>query len=195
MANAKKDIKKEQKIIDKTQKQSQKPKKTEGKLKLKYVIGIIFVVIIIGIAIFASSFFAQNSPVGFDTFKNNFNSAPRVDIMIAGSNGTVLSSTVGCATAVIQQIIASKANHRDSSTIDFTIINQTSCIRTTGLGSRTTPNYTTVSLQSCLDLAKKEPTIFINYSTTNKTVINPSYLYIAGTKTFLLQCGVASQIS
>ena len=147
-------------------------------------------------AIFAS--FELNAFKGgnasFDTFKSNFNSAKRVDIVVAAYNGTILSSTVGCATAVIEQIVGSKTNHRNSTTIDLNIVNQTSCIRKEGLGLNTS-NYTIVALQDCLNMTKTEPTIYINYSLANTTVIKPNYLYVSGDQLFLRECGISSEIS
>ncbi len=162
----------------------------------KYGIAIIIVVAIIGAAIFAGLISGQSGS-SFDTFKANFNAAPRVAILVTAYNGTVLSGTVGCATAIILQIASSAQNHRNTSTIDFDIINQSSCIETRGLsGTVPKPNYTTTSVQNCLNITQKEPTIYINYSANqNSTIIKPRYLYIAGTSTFLRECGVASQIS
>ena len=163
----------------------------------KYAAAILLVVIIIGAAIFAGAYFNQGGSGGnFETFKGNFNSAPRVALLVTGYNGTVLSGTVGCATAIIQEVVANKVAHRNASTIDYGILNQTSCIEVKGLTATATSNYSTTSVQNCLNLTKSEPTIFINYSTKgNTTIIKPNYLYIAGTYKFLRECGVASQIS
>lgn len=162
---------------------------------MKYIAAIVIVVAIIGVAIFASSLFTARQPTSdFLVFQRNFNSAPRVNIFVAAYNGTVLSSTISCGTAIIEQIVGSKANHRNASTIDLNIINQTSCIRSTGLGGSAS-NYTTTTLQNCLNASGTEPSIYINYSTTNTTIIRPEYLYISGDALFLRECGVASQIS
>jgi uncharacterized integral membrane protein len=160
----------------------------------KYAIAIIIVVVIIGFAIFAGNYAMQNTNSSFNTFKANFDSAPRVAIFVTAYNGTVLSGTVGCATAIIEEIASSKTNHRNTSTIDFNIINQTSCIQSPGL-TENNSNYRTTTLQNCLNITKTEPTIYINYSSTNSTVIKPDYLYVSGTGLFLSECGVASEIS
>lgn len=135
--------------------------------------------VIILAAIFAS--FAMDYINGgnssFSTFKSNFDSAKRVDITVTAYNGTVLSSTIGCATQLIEQMVASKSNHRNSTTIDLSIINQTSCIKKQGLGMNTS-NYTITSLQNCLNITSTEPTIYINYSSTNVTRIKSNELYI-----------------
>lgn len=161
----------------------------------KYVVGAVIIVIIIGAAIFAGSMFNESSSTNFNTFRSNFLSAPRVAIIVTAYNGTILSGTVGCATAIIEEIAGSKVDHRNTSTVDFGIINSTTCIQEKGLevGSG---NYITTSVQNCLNLTNTEPTVYINYSTTgNSTIIKPKYLYISGTYAFLRECGVASEIS
>lgn len=166
--------------------------------RAKYLVAIIIVVAIIGAAIFAGSFINQNQGGSFNTFKSNFNAAPRVAITVTAYNGTVLSGTVGCATAIIIQIASSQQNHRNISTIDFNeIANQTSCIMVRGFsGNGPNPNFTITSVQNCINITNAEPSIYINYSSSsNTTIIKPRLLYIAGTSTFLRQCGVASEIS
>ena len=93
---------------------------------VKYAAAIIIIVAIIAAAIFTAPYIlngqsGQNAP--FNSFRNNFNSAPRVDIVVAAYNGTVLSGTIGCATAIIENIVGSKSMHRNASTIDLSIIN------------------------------------------------------------------------
>ncbi len=161
----------------------------------KYVAAIVVVVAIIGAAIFAGLLSIPSSQSNFTTFRNNFNSAPRVAITVAAYNSTILSGTIGCATAIIEEVVASKTEHRNSSTIDLNIINQSSCITTRGLGGTNSSNYTTTSLQDCLNISRTEPTIYINYSTANRTIISPEYMYVSGNMLFLRECGVASQIS
>lgn len=179
----------------KVAKESKKDTAEKAPGKAKYIVAIIFIVIIIGVAIFAGSTLSTQGN-NFNAFKQNFDTAPRVDLFVAAYNGTVLSSTIGCATSIIEQIIASKTNHRAPSTIDFNIINKTSCIRSPGLSSNSsTSNYITTSLQNCLNTSNTEPSIFINYSSTNVTIIKPRSLYISGTLIFLRECGIASQLS
>lgn len=179
----------------KTRKDDTKSRKGKGS-GMKYIVSIIIIVLIIGVAIFASSFL--NTPGtgnnSFSVFEKNYDSAPRVNIFVAAYNGTVLSSTIGCATAVIEQLIASRANHRDAGTIDLNIINETSCIRSVGLGN-TSRNYTVTSLQNCLNTSSTEPSLYINYSMTNVTIIKPEYMYISGSALFLRECGLASEFS
>jgi hypothetical protein len=184
-----KPTKKEEKAKEK------KPEQAKGGAA-KYVIAILIIVVIIIVALFAGVILNPKSPnnSSFETFKKNYDSAARVNIFVAGYNGSILSSTIGCATAIIEQTVASKTNHRNSSTIDLNIINQTSCIRSKGLGV-IGANYITTSLQNCLNTTATEPTIYINYSKQNTTIIRPEYLYVSGDALFLSECGLAPEIS
>jgi hypothetical protein len=162
---------------------------------VKYAVAVAIIVVIIGVAIFAGSILSQGQSSSFGVFRSNFNSAPRVAIFVTAYNGTIFTGTLGCATSVIQEIVASRTNHRNSSTIDFNVLNQSTCTRSKGLSTQGT-NYTTTSVQNCLNISGTEPTLFINYSTSaNTTIIKPDYLYIAGDAQFLRQCGIADQIS
>lgn len=173
--------------------QSKRSKRSAG--GAKYIVGIILVVLIIGVAIFANSLLMAKPPnTSFNAFSRNFATAQRVNIFVADPNSTVYQGTFGCASSVIIQIIANKTSHRNSSTIDFNVVNQTSCIRSRGLGGATS-NYITTSLQNCLNTTATEPTLYINYSSQNTTIIRPEYLYVSGTLLFLRECGVASEIS
>lgn len=196
---AEKQTKKKPKEQPKSQaKPSAAPKKKDKPQAMKYIVSIAIIVIIIGVAIFASSFVGNQGSTSngsFQIFQKNYDSAARVDIFVTAYNGTVLSSTIGCATAVIEQLVANKQEHRNSSTIDLNIINQTSCIRSKGLGD-SAANYTVTSLQNCLNSSSTEPTIYINYSQVTKPpIIEPEYLYISGNVTYLEECGLASEFS
>ncbi|HVC58637.1 MAG TPA: hypothetical protein VND15_04145 [Candidatus Acidoferrales bacterium] len=137
---------------------------------------------------------AAQQSASFSTFESNFNSAPRVAIFATAYNGTVLSSTVGCATAVIVQIVGSQAHHRDPGTIDYFVINKTSCVYAAGGLGKPTSNYTTTSLQHCLNVTGTEPTIYLNYTATNTTIIRPEYFYTSGNAAYLAQCGIANEL-
>lgn len=151
------------------------------------------VVLFVAIAIYEVKF--KQSTVSFETFLNNFNSAQRIAIYATAYNGTILSSTVGCATAIIQKIVGSQQMHRDSSTIDFYVINETTCTYAeNGLGHQTN-GYITTPVSNCLNVSRSETTIYINYSSTNITIIKPNYLYFSGDQLFLSQCGIAEQLS
>ncbi len=165
---------------------------------VKYAAAIVIIVVIIAAAIFASPYILNGqsgSNASFNSFRNNFNSAPRVNIVVAAYNGTVLSGTISCATAIIENIVGSKSLHRNASTIDLSIINQTGCILSHGIGQLNGSNYTVTSLQDCLNLTGTEPALYINYSTKNTTIIRPDYMYVSGDGVFLRECGVASSLT
>ena len=166
----------------------------EGGQSRKYlaVVGIAVVIVIIaGAVVYGLS---STQPTDFNAFKSNFNSAGRVAIYTTGYNGIALSSTIGCATAVIESVVGSRAYHRNASTIDLFVINQTECVFENGIGGAV-GNYTFNSIGNCLNVSKAEPSIFINYSPVNSTVIKPRALYVSGNEQFLGMCGVAAEIS
>lgn len=155
-------------------------------------------VVIVAIAVAGIALYINNnsgSSGSFSAFKSSFQAAPRVAIFATAYNGTVLSGTVGCSTAIIESVVGSRTSHRNASTIDFYIINRTSCtFLKYGLGSKSS-NYTTTALSNCTGTMAREPTVYINYSTGAPiTTIQPKYLYISGNQTFLSECGVASQL-
>ena len=179
--------KKEQKADGSAQRNEQKTKAT-----YLVVAAIAFVVIVAVSYLVARGLnFNPNPSSDFSTFKANFDSAPRIAIYATAYNGTVMSSTIGCATEIIENIVANAQFHRNSSTIDFFIINQTRCTYVSGLGAS---NGTETSLGSCLNMSGSEPTIYINYSRVNVTTIRSRYLYTSGDRLFLSECGLATEL-
>ncbi len=158
--------------------------------KAMAVIGII--VIVFAIAGFSVYGLNRQSPgASFSTFKQNFDSAKNVAIVLT-YNTTTFPSTLDCATAVIEGLVGTA--HRNESTIDFMILNGNVCTAQNGLGSGSGQPYNT-TFQNCTRLAGSEPSIFINYSTTNSSIITPTQLHIYGDAKFMAECGVASEIS
>ena len=169
------------------------PEKGSGQRRATAAIGIIVIVDVVAGALAYGLY--SNPPTSFANFRNRFNSAPRVAIFTTGYNGTQVSSTVGCASAVIEEIVGSATSHRNASSIDFFAINQTACVYENGIGGLV-KNYTYNSIANCINTSRGEPSIFINYSDSgNSTVIKPSALYITGDQKFLAMCGIASEIS
>jgi hypothetical protein len=158
-----------------------------------YIILAIVAIIAIIVGITATVLLMNGQATPFNTFKSNFNSAKRVAIYTTAYNGSQISSALGCSTAIIEEITGNPAIHRNSSTIDFFVLNQTSCVFEHGVGGIIT-NYTYNSTANCLSSAKGEPSIFVNYSKTNSTVINPLSLYFSGNEQFLAICGIASEL-
>ncbi len=75
--------------------------------------------------------------------------------------------------------------------MDFYIIqNKTSCAYINETIAITTPNgsYVVANSTYCLSRAAEEPSIFINYSDTNSTVVTPEHVYIKGDYRYLSEC-------
>ncbi len=165
-------------------------------LKKKHAIAAAAIAVVI-IIVFIYFVYVPSTapPTSFSTFRNNFVSAPRAGILVMYNNGTGFASAIGCATSLIEQIEASPQVHRNSSTLDFYVVNQTGCVYTPKGLSGGVHSYNTTSAAVCLDMSQQEPTISINNSRTNSTQITPEALYVRGTSAYLQQCGIASEIT
>jgi hypothetical protein len=150
---------------------------------------VVAVILVIAAAIIAIMYMSQ--PPSFSSFRSAFNSASKIAIF-AVYNGTNLgmggSSAVSCATAVIEEL------HRTPSTINFFVVNQTSCtFAASGLGANNTT--ITTGIGRCVNMSKGMPTLYINYSRMNETVVGHGTLYISGNLLFLRECGIAVELS
>jgi hypothetical protein len=155
------------------------------------IYAVIAIALVMAAAIIAIVYLSQ--PPSFASFRSAFNSASQVAIF-AMYNGTDLgmggSSSVSCATAVIEEL------HRKPGTINFFVVNQTSCtFATTGLGSNATNATTTTGIGRCVNMSEGMPTLYINYSRVNETVVGRSTLYISGNLLFLRECGIAVELT
>jgi len=150
---------------------------------------IVIVVTLIAIAasIIYSTYFLQPS---FSVFQSNFNSAKQVGIYVQDYNSLIYTSTENCANKLIYNI--SKAG-RNVSTINFFVLTNDSCIYSPGFSLPISPKN--ASIQECLNFSARNPSIFINYSPTNTTIIKPSKLYFIGNAEFLGECGIAYEIT
>jgi len=139
-------------------------------------------------------FYHSSSAQPFYTFENSFHSAPSVAIYVTAYNSTALDSTMGCATQLIESMVSSSGYHRNSSSINFFVLNQSACFSSaSALG--TASNSTQKPISECMNVSKSMPSIFINYSTVNKTIINAKSIYIIGDTIFLKECGIAPALS
>jgi hypothetical protein len=174
-----------------------KPKGKQGSAKAKSHAPIIAAIVIIVAAIAAALLYNAYGAGGasFTTFKSTFNSAPRVGIYVVADNGTGLASTVGCATQLIEKIVATPGIHRNSSTIGFYVLNSTSCTYLAGGLGRQIKNYTYTSASDCINFSRSAPSIFLNYSQYNNTIIKKSAIYIEGNAAFMGECGIAYEIT
>lgn len=158
-----------------------------------YIIAIaVFVVAVAAAYLAISALFGgsggSNSSLG--AFKSAYAAAPRVAIYASDYSGS-LGLTGTCADALITSTV--QYGRRNSSTIDYFVVNGTSCTYAVNLGSASF-NSVATAIGRCLNMSKAEPTVYINYSATNTTVIKPDYLYTAGDGSFLARCGIAAEL-
>ncbi|MDE1865600.1 MAG: hypothetical protein KGH94_03120 [Candidatus Micrarchaeota archaeon] len=188
--------KKTPKVQQKGVSASKGPQPQESRMSIVLVVAIVAIAAVLGYLISSGLVTSGggNSNGNFQSFQNSFYSAKRVGIYVAYNNGSAFSYTDGCATNLIQQITASRTHHRNTTTIDLLIMaNATSCLTPNGpLGSA---NGTIVlPMSRCLAISANEPSVFINYSGTNSTIIRSGNLYTQGDALFLSECGIASEL-
>ncbi len=165
--------------------------------KTQVVLLLVFAAIVV-IAVFFGSYSLLSSGSGssanYTVFWNNFAAAPRAGIVIDYYNSSVFSSGLSCATSLIQNIIESQSLHRNSSTLDFYVINSTACTYSLGLGG-TSSNSLTGTPSQCESLSAAEPRIVIGYALRNITKFNSTVLSIEGNADYLQMCGVSSTLA
>ena len=160
----------------------------DGAGRMPYAIAAIVIVILAAGGYLVISNYASTS---ISTFLFNFNSAPRVAVSIIYDNASHLQEIISCSTSIIQAI----SHTRNASSIDFFIMNSSTCYYSpTGLG-HTISNISTKSAPSCLGVADSEPSIFLNYSVVNRTLITPYHLYVSGDSASMASCGVAVDLA
>ncbi len=163
-----------------------KTAKVAGSGRSKYL--ALAVVLILAIASIYFLYLAALNSVGvsFSSFKYNFNAATRGAVAVTYTNNTQSVSESKCYT-VLMQVLGS---HRNPSTIDFLLMNQTTCqYSPTGLGHAI--NVVTANASSCIKVALSEPSIFLNFSNTNGTQVYPYHLYIKGNDNYMSSCPLA----
>ncbi len=149
----------------------------------KYAIPLVALAAIIGLVYYL---LIPNVTTTFPTFLGNFKSASRVALAVTYSNNSQYGFEEPCATEIIQMI----AHSRNATTIDIFVMNQTTCYYSpSGLGHAI--NISTVPASTCLGYAKSEPSIYLNFSSTNSTVITPYHLYVDGNAAYMQKCGIA----
>jgi hypothetical protein len=174
----------------------QKESKKEGMSRQNAMLLAVLVIIIVAVS-FTFSYNALSAPTAngnFTAFWGSFASAPRAGIVINYYNSTVFESGLACSTTLIQEIQGSSTLHRNSSTLDFYVINSTSCSYSLGLGS-TNASARIANISTCTSLISSEPRIVIGYSLANQTATNSTVLTIKGNAAYLQRCGIASEIT
>lgn len=145
--------------------------------------------IVIAFAIFYLVFL-PSLHVSFATFKGNFASAPRVAIVSTYANASAFGAESNCANKIVYVV----ANHRNASTIDYYLINQTTCTYPIG-GLGHTLSIATNTTANCMAMIGSEPALFLNFSATNSTLIQPYRLYVGGNMAYFNQCPIAVDLS
>ncbi len=177
----------------KTRKAEPKAAKAEQvPAKTKYIAGIGLAVIILAIAGALFYGLQPSQPSSIGAFQASFLSANTIGIYVGDFNATGYPPADGCANNLIETAVANAQHHRAPGSINFFVVNTTSCSYSHGLGG--TVNTSVINVTQCLGFSATEPSIFINYSTTNSTLVRDGVLYISGTLKFLSECGIASEI-
>jgi hypothetical protein len=149
--------------------------------------------VLVVIAAFAAFYFLvlpSMSNVPFTTFKGNFDSAARVALVVEYGNQSQYSLESQCFPVLVQALAFS----RNASTIDFFILNSTTCYYpSAGLGHPS--NVTTSAPAGCLAKAGSEPALFLNYSAANRSVVKAYDLYVYGNAAYMAKCPIAVDLS
>lgn len=128
--------------------------------------------------------------VPFSTFKSNFLGAQRVAIVVTSSNQSQFVVESGCATQTVQVV----AHARNATTIDFYLLNGTTCTYPSG-GLGHTLSVLTNTTSNCLNKTKSEQSLFLNYSAANYTRITTQRLYVYGNAQYWTHCPIAVDLS
>ncbi|MGC8572004.1 MAG: hypothetical protein ACP5RI_03030 [Candidatus Micrarchaeia archaeon] len=170
--------------------------KNKGSGKIKAVISIsAFIIIIIAVIFGAYQYYVTpQQSTSFSTFISNFNSAPKISIVVSAMNSTDLSYAIECETQLILSLTSNHENYRNPSSMNLYVIEGNNCTYLNGLGSYTS-NYINTGKSECLNMSSVNPTIYINYSNTNSTVIKQNALYFSGNSKALQMCGIAPELS
>ena len=173
---------------------SGEPQKKEG--IGRQTLAIIAIVIIFA-AVFSSLFYGLISykPTSFSAFASNFNKASSVAIYVNYSNGTTFAPELSCSNALIEELTSSVKDHKNASQINLYVLYNDSCIYRQGALGTLISNYTNATRAECIGYGAGKPSVFINYSSVNRTIITPSKLYFSGDANFLDECGIAYQIT
>lgn len=173
-------------------KQQAEPKPQGGR-GAYLAIAIIAVIVAVGLFSFfvlIPAYFPTVSPsVPFSTFKANYVGSQSVAVVAIFPNATAGTSDVNCAISVIENGIEQR---KTPPKIDFFILNATNC---TYSPISTTINETTEPPSQCIKVATSEPSLFINFSATNKTEITAYHMYVWGNSEFMHMCPIAVEFS
>ena len=194
MADNKKQPKQQQPKRQKSQKKAEAEGK-EAKPKSKrnpYLYAAVIVIIVAAAVIFFLKGPALNANVPFSTFKSNIQSSPRLAVIATYANFNQSARLEPCYSSLIQVL----ALTRKASTIDFYLVdssNSTCTYSSTGLGGPI--SLTTSNSSYCINIARGEDGIFLNYSQVNSTTITASHMYIYGNAAYMASCPITVDLS
>jgi len=128
--------------------------------------------------------------VPFSTFKSNFYSASNVAIVATYANESQYIAESACF-PTLREIVS---EHRNASTVLFFLINASNSTCTFS------PTISPISIETkpasyCLSIANSEPSIFLNYSSTNSSIITAYRLKVFGNAQYMQQCPIAIDMS
>lgn len=130
----------------------------------------------------------------FATFKSNYMASPKVAVVVNYRNATQLGYETTCYEGIIQ--VAARARitsyRLNESTMGFFLVNSTSCTYSASLGYPISVKNATAN--ACLSAVKAEPAIFLNYSSSNSTVITPYRLYVYGNEAYMKSCSIIADL-
>jgi cellobiose-specific phosphotransferase system component IIC len=184
------------KAAEEKAKQQKEPSKAEGKKEQAKQAGslrtglMIAVPIVLAFAVFFIVILPVLS-VPFSTFKSNFQSAARIAIIASYGNQTGSGVTLQCAALVAYSVALS----RSANTIDFYVLNSSSCTSYPMGSLGHEANLATNTIGNCLNMTKSETSLFLNYSASNRTIVTPYRLYVYGNAQYMSQCPIAVDIS
>lgn len=170
----------------------------KGEIKIKQrdsrafmiIAGVVVIAVVVIAILFIATQGGNGSTAKFSTFKNNFNSANKVSIVVYYHNATTYDQETICSTYLVE-VLASRRN--PGSINYFTIDNNTCTYIPNGIGHEA--NVLTNSSSFCLSQAAGEPTISLTYGNSNSTVITPENLNITGNIKYFKACPIAVDIS
>ncbi len=170
----------------KAEKKEAKPeeKKRPWPIYVGIIIALLIVIAVVG-------FIASNTLTGvsFSSFKQNYESAPKVAIIDYYNNASVSGMENICSTYMVQVLSAK----RNPATIDFYVMENNTCTYLDGLGKPA--NLSTATEGACLSMIGSEPSISLSYSAVNQTTIMPYNLKVSGNAAYLSSCPIAVGLS
>ena len=174
------------------EKQEGKGEKKEPKPRSPYLYAaaVAIVIIVAVAALFTVS--GTFNGVSFSSFKQNFNSASKVAVVLNYTNLTVLNTKEYLCAQPLLEILEA---HSPPPTIDLLVINSTSCTEDVIAPPKYAISPINTTPAACLSIAGSEPSISLNYSAQNYTVVRPYHISVFGDYNYMRSCPIAVDMS